>query len=41
VSDWTATKLRWKLTAATEELDALRTVAKNCGDTIVKYELAS
>ncbi|MFE7043556.1 HNH endonuclease family protein [Streptomyces atratus] len=39
-SDWVATKLRWKLTADTKERAALEKVAKNCPDTVVKYQVA-
>ncbi|MFF2009327.1 hypothetical protein ACFVWY_09670 [Streptomyces sp. NPDC058195] len=40
LADWTATKLRWKLTADTQEREALENLAKDCADTIVKYEAA-
>ncbi|WP_405901841.1 HNH endonuclease family protein [Streptomyces sp. NBC_00656] len=39
-SDWTATKLRWKLTADIAEKAALIKLATTCPDTVVKYELA-
>ncbi|MEU4507328.1 HNH endonuclease, partial [Streptomyces sp. NPDC024089] len=38
--DWTATKLRWKLSADDKERAALETLAKDCSDTAVKYEAA-
>ncbi|MFF3788330.1 HNH endonuclease family protein [Streptomyces sp. NPDC001933] len=40
LADWTATKLRWKLSADDKERAALETLAKDCSDTIVKYEVA-
>ncbi|WLQ53871.1 HNH endonuclease family protein (plasmid) [Streptomyces poriferorum] len=39
-SDWTATKLRWKLTADTAEKAALIELATACPDTVVKYDVA-
>ncbi|MFB7852652.1 HNH endonuclease family protein [Streptomyces sp. NPDC056053] len=39
-ADWVATKLRWKLTADDKERAALETLAKDCADTVVKYEAA-
>ncbi|MFF3264968.1 HNH endonuclease family protein [Streptomyces sp. NPDC002932] len=39
-ADWVATKLRWKLTADKKERTSLEKVAKDCGDTVVKYEVA-
>ncbi|GAB2990683.1 hypothetical protein GCM10023080_065530 [Streptomyces pseudoechinosporeus] len=40
-ADWTATKLRWGLTADKAELTALNKLATNCPDTTVTYEPAS
>ncbi|MFI9630373.1 HNH endonuclease family protein [Streptomyces sp. NPDC052042] len=40
LADWTATKLRWKLTADDRERSALEKLATNCSDTVVKYEVA-
>ncbi|MFB6878384.1 HNH endonuclease family protein [Streptomyces sp. NPDC056323] len=40
LADWTATKLRWKLSADDKERAALETLAKDCSDTAVKYEVA-
>ncbi|MCX4398830.1 MULTISPECIES: HNH endonuclease family protein [unclassified Streptomyces] len=40
LADWTATKLRWKLSADDKERAALETLAKDCSDTAVKYEAA-
>ncbi|MFJ8856188.1 HNH endonuclease family protein [Streptomyces sp. NPDC102437] len=40
LADWTATKLRWKLSADDKERSALETLAKDCSDTAVKYEAA-
>ncbi|MGY3056663.1 hypothetical protein ACVWZD_000907 [Streptomyces sp. TE3672] len=40
LADWTATKLRWKLSADERERAALETLAKGCSDTAVKYEAA-
>ncbi|MGY3676839.1 HNH endonuclease family protein [Streptomyces sp. TE33382] len=37
---WTATKLRWKLTAGKAEQTALEALADGCPDTVVKYEVA-
>ncbi|WP_331757573.1 HNH endonuclease family protein (plasmid) [Streptomyces sp. NBC_01650] len=39
-ADWVGTKLRWKLTADAKERAALEQLAKNCADTVVKYEVA-
>lgn len=39
-ADWVSTKLRWKLTADAKERAALEQLAKNCADTVVKYEVA-
>ncbi|MCX5115302.1 HNH endonuclease family protein [Streptomyces sp. NBC_00378] len=39
-ADWVGTKLRWKLTADDKERTALEKLAKNCADTVVKYETA-
>ncbi|MFF8717239.1 HNH endonuclease family protein [Streptomyces sp. NPDC015184] len=39
-ADWVATKLRWKLTADDKERTALEDLAKDCADTVVKYEVA-
>ncbi|MCX5115382.1 HNH endonuclease family protein [Streptomyces sp. NBC_00378] len=39
-ADWVGTKLRWKLTADDKERAALEKLAKNCADTVVKYEVA-
>ncbi|MCX4734676.1 hypothetical protein [Streptomyces sp. NBC_01363] len=39
LADWTATKLRWKLTADDKERAALEKLAKGCTNT-VKYEVA-
>ncbi|MER5988876.1 HNH endonuclease family protein [Streptomyces sp. NPDC001787] len=39
-ADWTATKLRWKLTADDKERTALEALAADCPDTVVKYEAA-
>jgi hypothetical protein len=39
-ADWVATKLRWKLTADDKERTALQDLAKDCADTVVKYEVA-
>ncbi|MFJ2590188.1 hypothetical protein [Streptomyces sp. NPDC087538] len=33
LADWTATKLRWKLSADGKERAALETLAKDCSDT--------
>ncbi len=41
LADWTATKLRWGLTAEDKERAALETYAKDCPGTVVKYEPAS
>ncbi|MFE6023345.1 HNH endonuclease family protein [Streptomyces sp. NPDC056441] len=40
LADWTATKLRWKLTADDKERTALEKLAGDCSDTVVKYEVA-
>ncbi|MEU6016893.1 HNH endonuclease family protein [Streptomyces sp. NPDC047515] len=40
LADWTATKLRWKLTADDKERAALNTLTANCKDTVVKYKVA-
>ncbi|MFE9833206.1 HNH endonuclease family protein [Streptomyces halstedii] len=40
-ADWTATKLRWKLSADEEEKSALLGLAKARPDTMVKYEEAA
>ncbi|MFD7498996.1 HNH endonuclease family protein [Streptomyces sp. NPDC059832] len=40
LADWTATKLRWKLSADDKERAALETLAKDCSGTAVKYEAA-
>ncbi|MCX4400144.1 HNH endonuclease family protein (plasmid) [Streptomyces sp. NBC_00053] len=40
LADWTATKLRWKLSADERERAALETLAKDCPGTAVKYEAA-
>ncbi|MER6611179.1 HNH endonuclease family protein [Streptomyces sp. NPDC000927] len=40
LADWTATKLRWKLTADDKERTALEKLATDCPDTVVKYEVA-
>ncbi|WP_274562420.1 HNH endonuclease family protein [Streptomyces spiramyceticus] len=39
-SEWTATKLRWHLTADRDEQAALLELAEGCGDTLVEYEPA-
>lgn len=39
--DWTATKLRWNLSADETELAALLELAEPCADSTVKYEPAS
>ncbi|MFJ3594768.1 HNH endonuclease family protein [Streptomyces sp. NPDC090231] len=39
-ADWVAAKLRWKLTADKKERTALEKLAKDCSDTVVKYEVA-
>ncbi len=39
-ADWTATKLRWKLSADEAEKAALLDLAKACSDTMVEYEEA-
>ncbi|WP_191134347.1 HNH endonuclease family protein [Streptomyces sp. col6] len=39
--DWTATKLRWGLTADEAEQKALLERAEPCGDSVVQYESAS
>ncbi|MEE1797559.1 HNH endonuclease family protein [Streptomyces sp. JV176] len=38
--DWTATKLRWSLSADEAEVAALRELAADCPDSTVQYELA-
>ncbi|MFC8593138.1 hypothetical protein [Streptomyces atroolivaceus] len=40
-ADWTAAKLRWKLTADEAAKDALLDVAKVCTDTVVEFEEAA
>jgi hypothetical protein len=40
LADWTATKLRWKLSADAKERAALEKLAKGCTDTVVKYQTA-
>ncbi|MFI9630596.1 reverse transcriptase domain-containing protein [Streptomyces sp. NPDC052042] len=40
LAGWTATKLRWKLTADDKERAALEKLSTDCSDTIVKYEVA-
>ncbi|KQZ17693.1 hypothetical protein ASD51_31420 [Streptomyces sp. Root55] len=37
-ADWTATKLRWKLSADQNERGALLDLAKECSDTTVEFE---
>ncbi|MGW1411002.1 HNH endonuclease family protein [Streptomyces sp. NPDC002403] len=39
-ADWVGTKLRWKLTSDDKERAALEKLAKDCADTVVKYEVA-
>lgn len=39
-ADWTATKLRWKLSADQNERGALLELAKDCPDTTVEFEEA-
>nr|WP_241839818.1 HNH endonuclease family protein [Streptomyces sp. CB02058] len=39
-ADWTATKLRWKLSADQKERGALLELAKECPDTTVEFEEA-
>ncbi|WP_385625532.1 HNH endonuclease family protein (plasmid) [Streptomyces sp. P8-A8] len=39
-ADWVGTKLRWKLTADSKERAALEKLAKDCTETVVKYETA-
>ncbi|WP_405721102.1 hypothetical protein [Streptomyces sp. NBC_00046] len=39
-ADWVGAKLRWKLIADDKERAALEKLAKNCADTVVKYEVA-
>ncbi|MGW1106120.1 HNH endonuclease family protein [Streptomyces sp. NPDC002540] len=41
LADWTATKLRWKLSADAKERAALEKLSEGCSNTVVKYELAS
>ncbi|EDY44013.1 S-layer domain-containing protein [Streptomyces sp. SPB074] len=41
LEDWTATKLRWGLTADTKERDALAQHAKDCPDAAVEVQPAS
>lgn len=41
LADWTATKLRWGLTADTKERTALRKLAADCPDTTVAYKPAA
>ncbi|MER5747102.1 HNH endonuclease family protein [Streptomyces sp. NPDC002225] len=40
LADWTATKLRWQLTADDKERAVLEKFAADCPDTVVKYEVA-
>ncbi|MFE7246040.1 HNH endonuclease family protein [Streptomyces sp. NPDC057580] len=40
LADWTATKLRWKLTADDKERAALEKLSEGCSDTVVTYEVA-
>ncbi|MFJ1839909.1 HNH endonuclease family protein [Streptomyces sp. NPDC088175] len=40
LADWTATKLRWKLTADDKERAALEKLATGCSNTVVKYKVA-
>ncbi|MFJ7200710.1 MULTISPECIES: HNH endonuclease family protein [unclassified Streptomyces] len=40
LADWTATKLRWGLTADDKERTALMDLAAGCSNTVVKYEVA-
>ncbi|MFC8442096.1 hypothetical protein ACFUJT_28515 [Streptomyces griseoincarnatus] len=37
MTEWTATKLRWNLTADQTESDRLTRLAEGCGDTTVTY----
>ncbi|WP_425608766.1 HNH endonuclease family protein [Streptomyces albipurpureus] len=39
-ADWTATKLRWKLTVDSDEQAALQKLAGNCPDTAADYQTA-
>lgn len=41
LADWTATKLRWKLSADDKERAALEKLAKGYSNTVVKYEVAA
>ncbi|MGW2107635.1 HNH endonuclease family protein [Streptomyces sp. NPDC001948] len=41
LADWTATKLRWKLSADDKERAALEKLAAGCSNTVVKYEVAA
>ncbi|MFE3946719.1 HNH endonuclease family protein [Streptomyces sp. NPDC059118] len=41
LADWTATKLRWKLSADDKERAALENLAAGCSNTVVKYEVAA
>ncbi|MFB7355993.1 hypothetical protein [Streptomyces gardneri] len=41
IGEWTATKLRWGLTADQAEADALTAYAEACETTVVNYTLAS
>ncbi|MER5619028.1 HNH endonuclease family protein [Streptomyces sp. NPDC002215] len=41
LANWTATKLRWKLSADNKERAALEKLATNCSNTVVKYEVAA
>ncbi|MER5677383.1 HNH endonuclease family protein [Streptomyces sp. NPDC002238] len=40
-ADWVATKLRWNLTANQPEVEALTTIAEQCGPLTVRYEPAN
>lgn len=40
-ADWVATKLRWNLTADQPEVEALTTIAEQCGPLTVQYEPAN
>ncbi|MHB9854719.1 hypothetical protein ACSYGO_36495 [Streptomyces krungchingensis] len=39
-ADWVAAKLRWQLTGDDREREALGTLAADCGQRTVEYELA-
>lgn len=41
LADWTATKLRRKLSADNKEQAALEKLATGCSNTVVKYEVAA